>query len=666
MGEDMSTQKRSSRPCEKTAPALAANHPQKPAGVRLTPLPGLDGLRALAVIAVLLYHAGLNWLPGGFLGVEVFFVISGYLISALLLAEWQQAGHISLARFWLRRARRLLPALVVMMVVTLTSIVLFWPAEVAGLRGDALAGFAYCTNWYLVFEQRPYFETIGRPSPWQHLWSLAVEGQFYLLWPLCSVAVLRWRPRALPLVAGLGALASAALMALLYDPAADPLRVYYGTDTRLAGLLGGAMLACIYPPAMLPRRGGRTVALWLDRLGILAAGLLVGCLLWLQPYQPLLYRGGFLVVALATLGSIMMVVHPCAFVGWGLLAWPLLRRVGLRSYSIYLWHWPVYVFTRPQLDLPLDGLPLLVLRLVLTGLLAELSYRYVETPFRTGAIERSWHRLGEAYGVQGWWLGLRWATVSAAGAAFAVMLGLSVAQARPPAPPPYLLTESIRITPRAVAPSPSPATAMATMQPAATPRLLPTADRHPARIPANKPGPLLSSRLLVTTITVVPASPTPAPLRLVTAVGDSVMLGAASQLAMSMSSLDLDAAVSRQADVAIAILQARRDAGQLGDVVVVHIGNNGYFAPEQFDQMMQILSGVPRVVIVNTNVPRPWEAPNNSMLAEGVSRYPNAVLADWYAVSNGRAEFFWEDGYHLRPEGARVYTELILAHLGGP
>src|SRR5215204_2185530 len=205
--------------------------------VRLSYSPGLDGLRAIAVVAVLLYHADLSWIPGGFLGVEVFFVISGYLITALLLAEWHQKGTINLKDFWLRRARRLLPALYVLLVVTLTYAVVFLPGEVAGLRAEVIAAVGYVTNWYLIFGQQSYFESVGRPSVLQHLWSLAVEEQFYLIWPIVLAVGLGlgtvWRRQRLVLMVALvGATASAVAMAMLYEPGVDPSRIYFRTDTR--------------------------------------------------------------------------------------------------------------------------------------------------------------------------------------------------------------------------------------------------------------------------------------------------------------------------------------------------------------------------------------------------------------------------------------------------
>lgn len=242
---------------ERSSPAGGGEEPdaQSPQLPQLPYMPGLDGLRALAVVAVLLYHADLGWFRGGFLGVDVFFVISGYLITALLLAEWDGHARIDCVGFWLRRARRLLPALLLLLASTLLFAVVFLPDEVAGLRGDALAALLYATNWYFVFEQRSYFETFGRPSLLLHLWSLAVEEQFYILWPLLFALGMRvlGRRRFLPVVLA-GAAASALAMALLYQPDSDTSRIYYGTDTRVAGLLVGAALAFVWLPGRFQGR----------------------------------------------------------------------------------------------------------------------------------------------------------------------------------------------------------------------------------------------------------------------------------------------------------------------------------------------------------------------------------------------------------------------------
>jgi peptidoglycan/LPS O-acetylase OafA/YrhL len=642
--------------------------------VRLPYSPGLDGLRAFAVIAVLLYHAELAWIPGGFLGVEVFFVISGYLITALLLAEWRQRGRIDLKTFWLRRARRLLPALYVLLVVTLAFAVVFLPGEVAGLRGDVLAAFGYVTNWYLIFGQESYFEAVGRPSLLQHLWSLAVEEQFYLIWPpilalgLC-IGATRLRRRRVLTVALFGALASAVAMALLYAPGVDPSRIYYGTDTRATGLLCGAALAFLWSPGekyrplearhlrlklagrgRFRRRWGWTAPLLLDVLGFAALGSLVWFCLHLGEFQPFLYMGGFALVGIATTATIMAVVYPYTFIGARLLGSAPLRWIGVRSYGIYLWHWPVFMVTRPDLDVPFDGLPLLALRLAATIILADLSYRYIETPIRRGALSRAWRTLREARGPLRQRLRLQWAGTLVPILASCALLGVAVAQAEPPEKPSYLASmksvhtvEQTHHTSRKDSPSLE-------------------QGRH-EKAPDNSLGDKGEARGANKTSDSVRTGPSEF-TGSVSAIGDSVMLGAVRGLQNDIQGLTVvDAEVGLQVYAATDMLKARRASGQLGDVLVVHLGNNGTFTKGEFDQIMRILSGVDRVVFVNVSVPRTWEEPNNQVIAEGVKRYPNTVLVDWHSASADRPELFYSDGYHLRPKGQQIYADLISAHL---
>ena len=660
-------------------------------GVRLPYQPGLDGLRAFAVFAVLLYHAELRWFSGGFLGVEIFFVVSGYLITTLLLEEWRQRGRIDLRAFWLRRARRLFPALYLLLAVTLAFAVLFLPEEVAGLRGDALAAVGYVTNWYLVLGQESYFETVGRPSLLQHLWSLAIEEQFYVLWPLLfaagmSFGIVRWRGRRLLLVALVGAAASALLMAILYSPEVDPSRVYYGTDTRAAGLLIGVSLALVRAPwrdavsdgvdhhavawrhwhrnrwmGWLQHRVGWTSPLLLDLIGLAALGGLVWFCLWLDESQSFLYQGGFTAVALTTAVLIAVVVNPRARLGSGLLGRQPLRWIGQRSYGIYLWHWPVFMVTRPELDVSITGLPLLALRLGTTVLLAALSYRYVETPIRNGALGRAWKALRESQGAWRWQVGFAWAGALGTCAAFSVVLGVALVRAQPPAPPSYLSVQAVHTKAPVTSSETTDAESSATKAES-------TEVETPVKTPTTEDaeGPDAKPEAAGTRNGTAPTSAragTPASAGRITAIGDSVMVGAAGELTRALGEPEIDAEVGRQAPAVIELLNQRRAKGQLGDEVVVHIGNNGTLSAEQFDEMMRALKGVRRVVFVNVNVPRSWEQPNNDVLAEGVRRYSNAVLADWHAASVNRPEFFVEDGYHLRTEGQQVYADLIAAQL---
>ncbi|MEN9936172.1 MAG: hypothetical protein RLZZ387_2751 [Chloroflexota bacterium] len=360
-------------------------------------LPGLDGLRALAVAAVLLYHADLP-VYGGYLGVESFFVLSGFLITGLLLLDWQQGGRIDLKRFWVRRARRLLPALFLLLAGTLVLTAALLPGELVTLGHDTLAAVTYVTNWYLIAGEQSYFDAIERPPLLQHLWSLAIEEQFYVIWPLvCAVGLRFLRRRGLLALTLLAAAGSAWLMAALYDPGADPSRIYYGTDTRASALLLGAALAMVWVPGRVPAAGSRRVGALLDAVGGVALLGIVAAYAMLHEQHPLLYRGGLLLVALGTALVIAASTHPAArAIPWLLERQPL-RWIGLRSYGIYLWHWPVMMLTRPGVDVPYDGWLLQAGRIGLACMLAALSYAFVEQPIRRGALERVWRTLKERH-----------------------------------------------------------------------------------------------------------------------------------------------------------------------------------------------------------------------------------------------------------------------------
>ncbi len=657
--------------------------------VKLPFLPGLDGLRALAVSAVLLYHGGISWMPGGFLGVEVFFVISGYLITAQLLAEWCNRGTIDLGAFWLRRVRRLLPALFALLLATLAFAVIFLPGEVANLRGDVMAAFGYVTNWFLIFSQKSYFETMGRPSLLQHLWSLSVEEQFYLFWPiLLTLGISRWRNRMVYAVAA-GVAASALLMALLYRPELDPSRLYYGTDTRAGGFLIGAGLAFFWWPWLHSRPAGRAGRLRLNLTGFGGLGLLIFFFAWFTQYEALLYQGGFVLVSLATALTIGVAVHPEASFFAGFLSRQPLRWIGLRSYSIYLWHWPVFMVTRPQLDLALDGLPLLALRLGLTGALAELSYRYVETPVRRGALGRIFRSLADGNSKT---LRARWAVGAISIAVVSLGLGLAVTSAKPPAVPTYLSDEiaqasslpsggdslttgtpgnnpdgpvltvptgqtgkssSLPETPGPAA-SPSPESATPTNIPS-TPTLIPFS---PVSLAVESPVQLSPSS---------PPSPSPKPLATghILALGDSVMLSAFTELKKNFGDIAVDTEIGRHFPALPELIKSYRAANKIGNTVIIHLGNNGGFNDQQFDQALGLLKDIPRVIIVNLKVPREWESTNNAILARGVKRFPNTVLVDWHAAISSHPEMLRVDGLHPHPDGIKLYISLLNKALNG-
>ncbi len=607
---------------------------------RLGYIPALDGLRVVAVVAVLLYHADQGWIPGGFLGVDVFFVISGYLITCLLLADWQQHGGVGLKRFWYRRARRLLPALFTMLFVVSLYAILFLPDVLDQLRGEVIAALLYVENWFLIFRNLSYFQSIGRQPLLQHVWSLAVEEQFYLLWPLILVLVLTvWGKSRRALLIGVlvGVVVSTLEMAILYHPFTDPSRVYYGTDTRVATLLLGAALAFVWAPWRLVGRTGRNAAWLLDAAALASGFVLCWMFLNVSYLDPNLYRGGFLVVALVSAVLIAATVHPASRLLPRLLAVDVFLWIGVRSYGIYLWHWPIYMVTRPHADIPLTGIPLLVLRLALTLGAAALSYRFVEEPVRHGALERWWGRFRTSSGETRRKLAARFGL-----AAGGITLGLVVIVVglgdggSAAAPAGFGDKTSVIIRPGQ--------TTTTTAVPGVT---------TPTTVPPTAPP--------VTTV----------PPTTVTAIGDSVMLGAASQLAATVNAMfgnqpvtGVNAAESRQFSAGVDLIEQLKNAGQLGQDVVVQLGTNGTVDPGDFDRMMSMLSDRKKVVIINAKVPRQWEQQVNDALAAGVKKYRNAVLLDWHGYGGQHPEFFYDDGIHLRPEGAAAYAQFVAQAVG--
>lgn len=670
---------------------------------------GLDGLRVIAVAAVILYHLNERWASGGLLGVGIFFVLSGYLITDILVSGWKRTGTVKLGVFWLRRARRLLPAM-----LTVVAAALVWTA-VTGLRipslsGDALASLFYVNNWRLIFHQVSYFESFGTPSPLGHLWSLAVEEQFYVIWPLILLVALRLSPKRGRLI-GLTlvlALLSALLMKLLVVPGLDPSRVYYGTDTRAFGLLIGAALAVIRPSGSLGAKPLRPrKRLLLEASGALSLAGIVWMIFHTDQYSASLYPGGLLLLSVLTAVLIGTVAHPMSGLG-ALLGCRPLRWLGKRSYGIYLWHYPIIVLTSPAVHTEGTGLLRSLLQVAATLIAAALSYRYIEEPIRHGALARLRKSLASRGGRK---LALRQAGYLALG--FSLFFGCasqlvpgalasgsaspgpdasapasSPAPAtptggqRPDSPPPSVTpgrptptasaadgtAVSAKPSPgRTTAPSPSLAPSAAGGKPSAghsAPPAVPgsgagkpvTPKPSPSAVPEH-PSPSASPDS-----SEMPA-PTPGIGTGTTAIGDSVMLDAEPFLKKLVPGIAVDGKIGRQMWDAQDIVDSLKASGKLGNRVIFNLGTNGAFTKKQLVKLLDSLQDAEQVIFVNVRVPRPWEASVNSMLAGVVRDYPNAKVVDWYAASAGHDDYFAPDGVHLESGGAEAYAKLAIKGL---
>jgi peptidoglycan/LPS O-acetylase OafA/YrhL len=557
------------------------------------------------------------------------------------------------------------------MIGVLLYTVVLLPSEASSLRGDALASLGYVTNWYLIFEDQSYFDTLARPSLLRHLWSLAVEEQFYLLFPPLFALVLgRLRVRyALALVLA-GALASAGLMALLYEPGIDTSRIYYGTDTRIAGILVGSATAYLWRFGRFAAAFSPVRARILEVAGFAAlAGLLTISLLATET-GAFLYLGGFFGVSVLSALLIVAAIHPASR-----LLSPMLERgslvwLGTRSYSVYLWHWPVFMVTRPGLDTSMDGPELFAVRVIVTLLLAELSFRVVEAPVRNGGIARVWKSGTRLAQVSASWPDARRLSATGFAGALAVFLAISIAAADPPPPPMGLEAGSLHISSWSEPSTPVPWQRGPRLEPTPSPTTRSTPSPTPAATATPSAEPTASEASPVdvpgTALPTVPPPPAPTAPPLPTmvsgprvfALGDSVMLGAAGALSETIGNLELDASVSRQVSEGIGILNWRRDHGMLGDVVVVHLGTNGKFTSDQLAEMMGVLVEVPRVVLMTVSVPLEWEGPNNDVI-RSASGYPNVVVADWKSIAVTHPEIFGDDGVHVGPSGASQYANLL-------
>jgi peptidoglycan/LPS O-acetylase OafA/YrhL len=650
--------------------AATDSYPTPRGETRLRYLPGLDGLRAISVLAVLAFH----WRPdnsllrGGFLGVEVFFVISGYLITSLLLAERRHRGGVSLTAFWLRRARRLAPALVAVIVLTGLFVAIFHNSELHANRGDLLFGF-WGENWWSIFHHALYNEQ-GVRQPLQHLWSLAVEEQFYLVWPLVFIAGMATlgRKRMPYAIAALAFVSWFGSMVWLHASSQSAANVqntlYVNTLSRAYPLLLGALAAFLAAPDRFRGTPAPSAPRALNIMGVVALVLLGVEMVYATLNSHALFYFGLLLTDVLTLAIIVAVVHPASSWNRWLGIRPL-RAIGVRSYGIYIWGVVVLEFTRPGIDVHWSSPVLFVVRLVLIAGLVELSYRFLEMPVRRGVIGRAYRGLRSAESTRREAALLGFAVVTGTIVALALPLGVLAAVAQP-----------------------SKAVNGGQVATGGGDKILKTGGTLPP-VPSSTPP----SVGTVTTVKPKPGThPAPASAQfagypqvwskgyIVTAVGDSVMLGANLAAANKPGLLErslghivgpgvwVNAVEGRQASLCSDYLQLLEKDHQLGPIVIVHCGNNGTISNHFVSDVMHIAGPKRHVMFMTDKVERGWEIPNNQLIESQAKNYKNAKVLDWYFFgthANQNAIFDSEDNGGLKlhltqPYGAKFYTNLII------
>ena len=570
-------------------------------------IPAIDGLRAVAVIAVMFYHLGFTWIPGGFLGVDLFFVISGYVITRLLLDSIAQSGGLDLRGFYIARARRLLPALIFMLVSTTIAIGIWAPDTIKRLLTDTPFSLTGTMNWWLVAHHQDYFESIGRPPLLQHTWSLAVEAQFYLVWPLILYFILKqFGKKHIPL-ASLAIAAASGITLLLVSFSLDASNaskvshVYFGTDTHSIGLFLGAALAVSWIPQNFTKTVSRKAQDFIDGVGFLGFIGILAAFLFIDETQPTLYKIAFPLAGICGAAIVMSVVHPASRFA-PVLQNPVFLWIGERSYAIYLWHWVIFQITRPQVDLDGDDWALFILRILVVLALADISLRLVELPIRSGAI---------AY----WFKGMKYRTPYVRRRQKIVVWFASI----------YILLLAATISLNA---------------------LIEIEDKNKALAQslkdANRP------------ITAVVDSADPG----LWVTGDSVILGIRSVIEANHPIALINARVGRQAPELLEVMKVDGEKVK-NSTVVFNLGNNNALTRDQVTAIFENIKSVPEAIVVNTAVPRPWKDANNALISEVAANYPNISIIPWDQISQGHPEYFAPDGVHLVPAGVRAYVAAI-------
>jgi peptidoglycan/LPS O-acetylase OafA/YrhL len=570
-------------------------------------IPAIDGLRAVAVAAVILYHLGFSWIPGGFLGVDLFFVISGYVITRLLLDSIERSGGLDLRGFYKARARRLLPPMIFMIVVTAFYITIWAQDSVKRFVTDIPFALTGTINWWLVAKEQDYFEAIGRPPLLQHTWSLAVESQFYLVWPVILLLVLkRFGKKVIPFAALLIALISASLLfyvSLQLDASSDVSHIYFGTDTHSVGLFLGAALAVSWIPQNFKSEVSARAQNFIDLIGVFGLTGILATFLLIDESSPTAYKIAFPLAAIFGVAIITSIVHPASRFA-PILQNRVLLWIGERSYAIYLWHWVIFQISRPRVDIDGQDWALVAVRILIVLALADISLKLVELPIRSGAVEY-------------WFKGMKYRTASVRKRQkILVVSSISV----------VILSLSVLST--------------------------------TAIVSSNRTAQAFEESL--TSAPVVTETETAAinPSEAIWLTGDSVILGIRSAIAEIRPIIIVNARVGRQAPELLEEMQ-RDVAKAAGSSVVMDLGNNDLLDPETVREIFALAKESPRIVVVNTAVPRPYRDENNRIIQEVAAEFSNVRVVDWNSISKDHPEYFAPDGVHLVPTGVTAYVMAI-------
>ncbi|MGG7141990.1 acyltransferase family protein [Clostridium nigeriense] len=594
---------------------------------------GLDGLRAFAVLIVIAYHFSFSWAGGGFLGVDIFFVISGYLITSKVLSIQENKQSFKFKEFWSSRIRRLFPAAFVMIITTFILVILFKPNLIINILGDGVSSIFYVSNWWFIFHKLSYFDSFGSPSPFKNLWSLSIEVQFYIVWPIILIIgykILKKRDKLAKMIFLL-ALLSAMLMGILYKPGIDPSRIYYGTDTRAFELLIGSWLAIICPMKTFidrrsfSRKNSNKQKKMLNITGRVSLTIFILCVVFVNEYNTFLYRGGLFLISLNAAILIACVCNPDSYLRH-IFSWKPLTWIGKRSYGIYLWHYPIIVLSTPIYEIGNPSYLRVGLQLIIIFIVANLSYNYIEIPIRK-------------YGFQEFIKNIRFENITNRKKRYLVRRA-SVAVT-------ILITMIMTININNVL-----KVKEKTEISEATQTEVVLTNKEKSSVTDNKEESSDTYDLEINSSTENNS------YQEILAIGDSIMLDISSALSDKYDNITIDGKVGRQMSQANELVNTYAEFNNPNKAVIIELGSNGYFTDKEIDNLLDSFSAA-QVYLVNVRVPRSWEGDVNKALKRKAEERDNVTLIDWYSTAIDHPEFFTEDGVHLEPEGIEALVSII-------
>ncbi|MCF1586001.1 acetyltransferase [Tetragenococcus koreensis] len=614
---------------------------------------GIDGVRTLAVIGVIFYHLMPSYLPGGYLGVPILFVISGYLITDLLRQEWQQNEKIGVLKFYIRRLKRLYPSLVTVLVISTAYITLFQRNLLNNLRGAVLSSLLYVNNWWQIDHGLSYFDRFGNESPFTHLWTMAVEGQNYLIWPILFIFLMKFVKRRdwIFYALSIAALLSAIGMAVGFTPGEDPTRVYYGTDTRIFSILIGNALAFIWPSTRLKTEIPDSAKRILNIAGLASLFMLVVSFIFMDDRFSFPYYGGIYLVSLITAVLVAVTSHPGASLNrW--LTNPVFSYLGKRSYGIYLYQFPVMIFYEAKVNVATNVWLHVLIEFALILLCSELSYRFIEEPLRKFDYKKTWKKIKD------WFALPALSKEKAVGiAGFVVVLIATIGVAT--APSNYVdanqeeFQEEIQANKQAAQKSKNDGEKAEAENDEEEETQDTATDENILQTYSNDTDHVMEKYDL-TENQVKRARSTE-----VTAFGDSVLLGSTKNIQEIFPDAVIDADVGRQLYDSVDLLQELKDEDNLKENVVIALGSNGYADEAQFDDLMNVI-GNRKVYLINVRVPtQRWQNDNNTLFKKMDDKYKRVTLVDWYDLSNPNNNWFREDQVHPTDVGRVEYTSLL-------